>query len=76
MSSFVCRLVDDSGKTAGEVPLVVSSQNDAISMARATLKLHPDAAGFELWNLSRCVLHEKREKVPADDPHGGSVKPS
>jgi len=58
MPHYLCRFIDEAGRTKGDLPLVASSESDAISLARALFHRRRETGGFEVWLDSRRISQE------------------
>lgn len=74
MSHYMCRLIDPSGQVVGVVPIVGSSESDALQTARTLFKILGSQGGFELWqDKVRIVAHGEKTEAPPPgrDPRAG-----
>lgn len=49
MSNYICHLVGEDGSVRSMVPIVGSTEADAILIARNHFKSHGERGTFELW---------------------------
>ena len=71
MSHFICRLVDKSGHVKHVVPIIVSTQADAVAVARTMLARDAECASFELWqDQRRLIAHGEAAEGGADPKQG------
>lgn len=75
MSHYLCRLLDASGQVQGVVPIVGSSEADALETARSIFRILGGQGGFELWqDKVRIVAHGEIDadaKLPKHNPDAG-----
>ncbi len=62
----MCRLIDPEGQVVGVVPIVGSSEVDALNTARSLFKILGGQGSFELWqDKVRIVAHgELTDETP------------
>ena len=64
MAHYLCRIIDADGKCVGTIPIIGSSDKDAVATARTLFRMRRVPGGFELWHDDECFLHEA---PPLDD---------
>ena len=72
MSHYLCRFLDEAGASQGEVPIIASSESDAVERARSLYHHRAEHYGFELWYEARRIVRELRgESDKASDARPG-----
>jgi hypothetical protein len=68
MSNYICRLMDQDGTVRSVIPIIGSTEADAILIARHHLKSSGSPGTFELWKGNVRVLAQGNTEGDAPKP--------